>query len=92
MMLAVCLEYAFGRSGPPRRDWRLFKRPLLSTLSSSLHYMDAWLFWVETVHARNIRRDAEALNPAAVTAEDNLPNMNGPCRILQQFLTPVDPS
>ena len=90
-MLAVRSEYAFGRSGLPRRDWRLFRRPLLSTLSSSLRYMDAWLLRVETARARKIRRGAEALNPATVTAEDNLPNMNGTRRILQQFLNPAAP-
>ena len=40
--------------------------------------------------ARKIRRDAEALKPADVTAKDNLPNMNGPRRILQQFLNTAD--
>ena len=89
-MLAVRSEYAFGRSGLPRRDWRLFKRPLISILSSSLHYMDAWILRVEIARARKLRRDAEALDPADVTAEDNLPNMNGPRRILQQFLHPAD--
>jgi hypothetical protein len=43
IILSVRSEYAFGRSGRPRRDWRLFKRPLVSLLTSSLHYLDAWL-------------------------------------------------
>ena len=88
-MLAVCSEYAFGWSSLPRRDWRLFKRPLLSTLSSSLHYMEAWLLLVQTARSREVRQDTEALNPAVSTAEDNLPSMNGPRRILQQFLNPA---
>ena len=92
IMLAVRSEYAFGRSGLPRRAWRLFKRPLLSTLSSSLHYMDAWLIRVQTAHSRKVRQDhTGALNPAVITAEDNLPSMNGPRRILQQFLNPAAP-
>jgi hypothetical protein len=84
IMLAVCSEYSFGRSGLPRWDWRLFKRPLLSTLSSSLHYMGAWLLSVQTACSRKDRRDADAdaLNPAVNTAEDSLPSINGPCRIL----------
>ena len=31
IMLPTPLEYAFGLSGLPRRDWRLFKGPLLSS-------------------------------------------------------------
>jgi hypothetical protein len=31
---AVRSEYAFGRSGLPRRDWHLFKRPFLSLLET----------------------------------------------------------
>jgi hypothetical protein len=46
ILQAVRSEYAFGRSGLPRRDWHLFKRPLMSLLASSLHYLDAWLFRV----------------------------------------------
>ena len=42
-MLAVRLEYAFDWSGLPCSDRGLFKSPLISTLLSSLHYMDAWL-------------------------------------------------
>jgi hypothetical protein len=89
IMLAVRSEYAFGRSGLPRRDWRLFKRPLISLLASSLHYMDAWLLRVHTARLRKERRDAEALDPSVNTAEDNLPSMNGPRRVLQQFLNPA---
>jgi hypothetical protein len=33
-MRTVHSERAFGRSGLPRRDWRLFKRPLQSLLCS----------------------------------------------------------
>jgi hypothetical protein len=44
----VRLEYAFGRSGLPRRDWHLFKHPLRSLLESSLHYLDAWLLRIKT--------------------------------------------
>ena len=91
IMLAVRSEYAFGRSGLPRRDWRLFKRPLLSTLSSSLHYMDTRLLRVQTAPSRKVRRDANALNPAVTTVEDNLPSMNGPRHILQQFQNPAAP-
>ena len=35
------------------------------------------------------RRDTDALNTAMETAKENLPSMNGPSRILQQFLTSV---
>jgi hypothetical protein len=38
---SVRAEYAFGCAGLPRRDWRLFQRPLLSLLASSLYYQDA---------------------------------------------------
>jgi hypothetical protein len=38
IMLAISSEYAFGRSGLPRGDWRLFKRPIFSTLKSSGAY------------------------------------------------------
>jgi hypothetical protein len=63
-MLAARSEHAFGRSGLPRRDWRLFKRPLSSILSSSLHCMDAWLLPVEIARARKIRRQhARATTP-----------------------------
>jgi len=64
IMLAIRSEYTFGWSGLPRRDWCLFKPPFLSTLSSSLHYMDAWLLRVQTARSRKVRRDADALNPA----------------------------
>ena len=37
IMLAVCSEYAIGRSGLPHRDWRLFKCPLLSSPLSRAH-------------------------------------------------------
>jgi hypothetical protein len=77
---------AFGKSGLPRRDWRLFKRPLISALASSVHCMDAWLLRVQTACSRKDRRDTEALDPSVNAAEDNLPSMNGPCRVLQQFL------
>ena len=43
IMLAVRSEGAFGKSGLPRRDWGLFKRPLVSLLASSLHRMDSKL-------------------------------------------------
>jgi hypothetical protein len=91
IMQAVRSEYSFGRAGLPRRDWRLFKRPLHSTLASSLHYMDAWLLRVQIARSRHERREADALNPAVNTAEENLPSMNGPRRILQQFLTSAAP-
>jgi hypothetical protein len=63
------------------------QRPLLSTLLSSLHYIDAWLLWVQTACSRKDRRDEDALNPAMNTAKDNLPSMNDPRCILQQFLS-----
>ena len=88
-MLAVCSEYAFGWSSLPRRDWRLFKRPLLSTLLSSLH---TWLLLrVQTACSsqESQTRRRRSPNPAAITAEDNIPSMNGPRRILQQFLNPA---
>ena len=88
IMLAVRSERAFGKSGLPRRDWRLFKRPLVSLLTSSLHRMDAWLLRVQTARSRKDRRDAEALDPSVDAAEDNSPSMNGPRRILQQLLNP----
>jgi len=86
IMLAICSEHTFGKSGLPRRDWRLFTRPLRSVLASSLHHMDAWLLRVQTARSRKDRRDAEALDPSVNTAEDNLPSMNGLRRVLQQFL------
>ena len=55
-------EYAFGWSGLPRKDWRLFKRPLLPTL---LGYSGSKLYAQGT-------SDADALNPAVITVEDNL--------------------
>jgi len=86
IMLAVRSEHAFGRSGLPSRDWGLFQRPLLSLLTSSLCYLDAWLPRVQTARSRKDRRDADALDPTVTTAEDNSPNVNGPRRIFQQFL------
>jgi hypothetical protein len=81
-------EYAFGRSGLPRRDWRLFKRPLRSLLGSSSHYLDAWLLRVTTARARQVRRQAEVTNPRTNVAEDDLPNLNSSRRLFQQFLNP----
>jgi hypothetical protein len=78
LVLAISSEYASGRSGLPIRDWRLFNRPLLSTLASSLHCLEAWLLRVQTARSRKDRRDADATNPLVLTAEDDLPNMNGP--------------
>jgi hypothetical protein len=75
---AISSEYAFGRNGLPQRDWRLFNRPLLSTLASSLHYLEAWLLRVQTARLRKDRRDKDASNPLLLTAEDDLPNMDGP--------------
>jgi hypothetical protein len=90
LVLAISSEYAFGRSGLPQRDWRLFNRPLLSTLASSLHYLEAWLlFRVQTARSRKDRRDDDASNPLLLAAEDNLPNMNGPRLLLQNFLNSV---
>jgi hypothetical protein len=45
---AISSENAFGRNGLPQRDWRLSNRPLLSTLASSLHYLESWLLRVQT--------------------------------------------
>jgi hypothetical protein len=89
LVLAISSEYAFGCSGLPQWDWRLFNRPLLSTLASSLHYLEAWLLWVQTARSRKDRRDGDASNPLLLTAEDNLPNMNGPRLLLQNFLNSV---
>jgi hypothetical protein len=89
ILLAVCSEYAFGRSGLPRRDWRQFRRPLLSLLDSSMHYLDAWLVHVVNARARQARRIADNIDEIVNTAEDNLPSMAGPCRLFQQFLGPV---
>jgi hypothetical protein len=86
---AISSEYAFGRNGLPQRDWRLFNRPLLSTLVSSLHYLEAWLLRVQTARLRKDRRDKDASNPLLLTAKDDLPNMDGPRLILQQFLNSV---
>jgi hypothetical protein len=86
---AISSEYAFGRNGLPQRDWRLFNRPLLSTLASSLHYLETWLLRVQTARLRKDRRDKDASNPLLLTAENDLPNMDGPRLILQQFLKSV---
>jgi hypothetical protein len=92
LVIAISSEYAFGRSGLPLRDWRLFNRPLLSTLASSLHYLEAWLLRVQTARSRKNRRDADATNPLVSTAEDDLPNMNGPRLLLYNFLNPAPAS
>jgi hypothetical protein len=89
LVLAISSEHAFGRSGLPQRGWRLFNRPLLSALASSLHYLEAWLLRVQTARSRKDRRDDDASNPFLLTAEDNLPNMNGPRLLLQNFLNSV---
>jgi hypothetical protein len=89
LVLAISSEYAFGRSGLPQRDWRLFNRPLLSALASSLHYLEAWLLRVQTARSRKDRRDDDTSNALLLTAEDNLPNMNGPRLLLQNFLNSV---
>ena len=90
IMLAVRSERAFGKSGLPRRDWRLFKRPLVSLLASSLHGTDAcWLLRVQAARSRKDRQDAEALDPSVNAAGDNSPSMNGPRCILQQLLKPT---
>ena len=88
IMRSVQSEHAFGRSGLPRRDWRLFKRPLHSLLCSSLHYLDAWLLRVETARARRNRRESDVTNPRVTTAEDDLPSLTGSRRIFQNFLLP----
>jgi hypothetical protein len=92
ILLAVCSEYAVGRSGLPRRDWRLFKRPLLYILASLLHYLDTWLLRVKTACARHRRQTADGNNPALNTTEEHLPSMNGPHRAFRQFLNSVSPS
>jgi hypothetical protein len=84
LVIAISSEHAFGRSGLPQRDC-----PLLSTLASSLHYLEAWLLWVQTARSRKDRRDEDASNPLLLTAEDNLPNMNGSRLLLQNFLNSV---
>jgi hypothetical protein len=89
---AVSSEYAFGRSGLPRRDWRLFKRPLRSLLESSLHYLDAWLLRVRTARSRQERIIADEANPKVTIAEVNLPSLVGPRHIFQQFLDSVSHS
>jgi hypothetical protein len=43
ILLTVRSEYATSRIGLPRRDWLLFKCPLLTLLETSPHYLDAWL-------------------------------------------------
>jgi hypothetical protein len=63
-------------------------RPLLSALASSLHCLEAWLLRVQTTCSRKDRRDEDASNPFLL-AEDNLPNMNGPRLLLQNFLNSV---
>jgi hypothetical protein len=91
ILLAVQSEYSFGRSTLPRRDWRLFKHPLLSLLSSSLHYLDAWLLRVKTAHSRQTRRTADSANPSVPTAEENLPTLDGSHCIFRHFLESVSP-
>jgi hypothetical protein len=92
ILLAVRDEYAFGRSGLPHRDWRLFQRPLLSILASSLYYLDVWLLRVHTARARHDKRAMEANDPAVTTtAEEHLPNMAGPRQLFDHFLASVSP-
>jgi hypothetical protein len=89
---SVRAEYAFGRAGLPRRDWRLFQRPLLSLLASSLYYQDAWLTRVQTARARQNRRATEVSESTVTTAAEDLPNMTGPRQIFNHFLASVSPS
>ena len=70
IMLALCSEYAFGRAGLPCRDWRLFKRPLLSTLSCLVTHPGPKCTLTES----QTRRRRSQSN----TAEGNLPKMTGP--------------
>jgi hypothetical protein len=90
VLLAVRSEYAFGCAGLPRRDWHMFTCPLSSLLARSLHYLDAWLLRVTTACHRQTRRVASA--NLTNLAEDDLPTLNGPRRIFQQFLNPFSPS
>jgi hypothetical protein len=91
ILAAVRSEYSVGRSSLPRRDWRLFQRPLLSILSSSLHYLDAWLLRVKTARSQQARQAADLANPSVNTAEEHFPNLAGSRRIFQQFLNSVSP-
>jgi hypothetical protein len=91
ILAAVRSEYSVGRSSLPRRDWRHFQCPLLSILSSSLHYLDAWLLRVKTAHSRQVRRAADLADPSLTTAGEHLPNLDSSRRIFQQFLDSVSP-
>jgi hypothetical protein len=91
VLVAVLSEYAFGRAGLPRRDWPMFACPLSSLLARSLHYLDAWLLRVRTARHRQTRRAASGATLTNL-AEDDLPTLNRPRRIFQQFLNPVSPS
>jgi hypothetical protein len=88
ILQAVRSEYATGRVGLPRRDWCLFKRPLLTLLETSPQYLDAWLLRVTIARARQSRRLAAAADSSLHTAEEYLPSLEGPRRIFQRFLTP----
>jgi hypothetical protein len=92
ILYSVHAEYAFGHAGLPRRDWRLFQCPLMSLLTSSPYYQDAWLIRVQTARARQNRRATEANDPTVTTAEEHLPNMAGPRQIFNHFLASVSPS
>jgi hypothetical protein len=89
LVLAISSEHAFGRSGLPQRDWCLFDRPLLSTLASLLHYLEAWFLRVQTARLRKDRCDTDAADTLVRAAEDDLPNMNGPRLLLHNFLDSV---
>jgi hypothetical protein len=92
ILIQVRSEYSFGRAGLPRRDWRLFKRPLLSLLDTSLHYLDAWLLRVTTARLRQSRRVETITDTTLTIAEEDLPNLVGPRRLFQDFLDSAVPS
>jgi hypothetical protein len=89
ILAAVRSEYSVSWSSLPRQDWRLFQCPLLSILSGSLHYLDAWLLRVKTARSRQARRAADLANSSVNTAEEHLPNLAGSPRIFQQFLDSI---
>jgi hypothetical protein len=63
ILLAVWSEYSFGCSALPRRDWCLFKHPLLSLLSSSALYLDTWLLCIKIACSRQTLRRLTAPTP-----------------------------